>query len=266
MDRHRDSQDDETDPLPPGTVVTGERPPGLATLAVDIGGTRLKAGLMSVAGAFIGQEPVRTNTPKPASPETVIAALEELVKPLGAFDRVSVGFPGVVRHSVVLTAPNLGTVAWQGVTLGATLAEKWGKPVRVLNDASVQGLGVIGGKGLEVVITLGTGMGFAVFNDGRLMPHFELSQHPVRKDTTYDQYIGVAALKSIGEKRWNKRVEKAIGWIDTLTTFDTLYVGGGNAKHITFNLPLKVQTVSNQAGITGGVRLWDALLDDEFPK
>jgi len=240
-----------------------DRPSGPATLAIDIGGTRLKAGLMAATGTLLG-EPVRTDTPKPAQPEVVVEMLTELVRPLGAFDRVSVGFPGVVRHGDVLTAPNLGTHAWQGFKLAAALAEKFGKPVRVLNDASVQGLGVIGGNGLEIVITLGTGMGFAMFSDGKLLPHLELSQHPVRKDTTYDQFVGIAALQAVGKKRWNKRVAKAIGWIDTLTTFDMLYIGGGNAKAITFELPPRVQIVSNQAGITGGVRLWDPILDEAF--
>ena len=145
-------------------AVPDDRPSGPATLAIDIGGTRLKAGLMSTTGTFIGAPPVRMNTPKPALPSVVIEALVDLVKPLGAFDRVSVGFPGVVRHGDVLTAPNLGTKAWQGTKLASVLSEKFGKPVRVLNDASVQGLGVVGGNGLEVVITLGTGMGFALFS------------------------------------------------------------------------------------------------------
>ena len=242
-----------------------DRPSGPATLAIDIGGTRLKAGLMSTTGTMIG-EAVRTDTPKPARPDIVVEMLGDLIRPLGAFDRVSVGFPGVVRHGEILTAPNLGTPAWQGYRLAATLAEKFGKPTRVLNDASVQGLGVIGGTGLEIVITLGTGMGFAMFSEGRLLPHLELSQHPVRKDVTYDQFIGIAALRAIGKKRWNKRVARAIEWIEVLTTFDTLHIGGGNAKAITFQLPAKVRVVSNQAGITGGVRLWDPILDEAFAK
>ena len=75
---------------------------------------------------------------------------------------------------------------------------------------------------------------------------------------------GWPALRAIGRKRWNKRVSRAIGYIETLTTFDTLYIGGGNAKYISFDLPTKVQVVSNQAGITGGVKLWGPLLDESF--
>lgn len=240
-----------------------ERPPGPLTLAIDVGGTRLKAGTLAETGTMIAG-PVRVDTPHPAEPAAVVEALVTLVGPLGPYERISVGFPGVVRHGQVLTAPNLGTLAWHGFSLAAVLSERLGKPVRLLNDASVQGLGVIGGHGLECVITLGTGMGFALFMDGRLTPHLELSQHPVRKDKTYDQYIGNAALQAVGKKRWNRRVARAIGFIETLVAYDTLYVGGGNAKSIAFETPPNVQIVSNQAGITGGVKLWDPRLDEAF--
>jgi polyphosphate glucokinase len=233
------------------------------TLAIDIGGSHLKAGILSSTGTMVSG-PARADTPRPSSPSAILEILQKITDPLGSFDRISVGFPGVVRHGAVYTAPNLGTPSWQGFPLAAALEQRFGKPTRVLNDASVQGLGVISGRGLEVVITLGTGMGFALFEDGRLMPHLELSQIPVRKGTTYDQYVGIAALQAIGRKRWNKRVAKVIGYIDTLTAFDTLHIGGGNAKQLHLDLPERVQVVSNTAGITGGVKLWDSLLDEAF--
>jgi polyphosphate glucokinase len=89
----------------------------------------------------------------------------------------------------------------------------------MLNDASIQGLGVITGKGLECVLTMGTGMGFALFQDGQIAPHLELSRHPVRKRKTYDEYVGEAALESVGRWRWNKRVHKIISILETLTSF-----------------------------------------------
>ena len=81
---------------------------------------------------------------------------------------------------------------------------------------------------------------------------------------TYDQYLGNAAVQAVGHKRWNRRVLKAIGCIATLTNFDTLYIGGGNARHIVGELPQNVRIVPNEAGITGGIRLWDAKLDAMF--
>jgi polyphosphate glucokinase len=187
-----------------------------------------------------------------------------LAGPLGRFDRISVGFPGVVRRGQVLTAPNLGTEDWRHFPLAAALTDKLGKPTRMMNDAEVQGLGVIAGKGLECVITLGTGMGFSLFQDGHPAPHLELSQHPIRKGKTYDQYIGVAAYQDCGRKRWNRRVQRALTCINTLVGYETLYIGGGNAKHVTLDLPANVHLVSNEAGITGGVRLWDHRLDMVF--
>lgn len=239
------------------------RPSAPLTLAIDIGGTHLKAGVLDAADAMRAG-PGRVATPHPASPDAVIVALQGIVGPLGQFDRVSIGFPGVVRDGKVLTAPNLGTEAWHGFPLAAALADRLGKPARMENDATVQGLGVIAGHGLECVITLGTGMGFAMFKDGVPGPHLELSQHPVRGRKTYDHYIGDAAMHAVGRRRWNRRVAKAIGFIHTLTNCDILYIGGGNARHLRIDLPPWVRIVSNEAGITGGIRLWDPKLDAMF--
>ena len=236
---------------------------GPITLALDIGGTGLKAGLLDAAGALVGK-PARVETPHPSPPEMVVPALVGLAHCLGTFHRVSVGFPGVVKGGRVVTAPNLGTEAWAGYDLGATLEERLGRPVRLLNDATVQGLGVIKGRGLECVITLGTGFGFALYQDGRLAPHLELSQHIFRGRKTYDESLGVAALKKIGKTRWRRRVQRMLVQLRVLVNWDTLYIGGGDARVIDFELPKDVQVISNQAGITGGARLWDPRLDQDF--
>jgi polyphosphate glucokinase len=151
----------------------------------------------------------------------------------------------------------LGTSYWRDFPLVARLEQRWQKPARMLNDAEVQGFGVIAGKGLECVLTLGTGFGSAVYRDGELMPHLELGQHPVWKSKTYDQYLGAAALKRKGRIRWNRRVKRMLVIVRTLLNFDRLYLGGGNARKIDFELPADVTIVSNEAGITGGIRLWD---------
>ncbi len=237
--------------------------PGPRTLAVDIGGTRIKAGLLDADGGMISASS-RVSTPRPSGPSAVMAALVELVRPMGGFDRISVGFPGVVRGGRTLTAPNLGTEAWHDFPLGADISQRLGKPARVLNDASVQGLGVISGAGLECVITLGTGFGFALFQDGLLAPHLEIGQHPIAKGKTYDHYLGNAALHEVGRPKWNKRLRKALGILDTLITYDTLLIGGGNAQDIDFDLPANVRIVPNAAGITGGVKLWAPNMDEAF--
>jgi len=233
------------------------------TLAIDIGGSHLKSAVLNLNGTISGEE-VRVETPDPATPDTVVTALVDLVATLPAYDRVSVGFPGVVRKGVVYTAPTLHSPGWNGYNLAAALGQRLAKPIRILNDASVQGLGVITGSGLECVLTMGTGMGFALFHEGRLAPHMEMSQHPVHEDETYNEYVGNAALKAIGKKRWSKRMHKVVKLLATVINYDVLYIGGGNARHIREPLPENVKLVPNTAGITGGIRLWDERMDESF--
>jgi polyphosphate glucokinase len=202
-------------------------------------------------------ERVRVETPDDVAPKKLVELIVELVKELPSFDRVSVGFPGVVRDGVVRTAANLGDEAFKGFDLANALQAKLGKPVRVENDADVQGLAVVKGKGVEMVVTLGTGFGTSMFVDGKLGPHLELAHHPFRKGKTYEEELGESARKKHGTKRWLKRLKQAIETLRALTTFDHLYIGGGNSRLVEMELPSDVSVVSNTAGITGGVRLWE---------
>lgn len=152
----------------------------------------------------------------------------------------------------------------RGCRLAHLIHERLNKPVRMLNDASVQGLGAISEKGVECVLTMGSGMGFALFDNGRLAPHLEMSQHPIKTDTTYDHYIGEKALRSIGRKHWNKRIGKIVKILATVINYDMLYIGGGNSRLIEPPLPDNVKTVSNQDGITGGVKVWSKRMDQTF--
>lgn len=245
-----------------------ERPPreqkgGPWTLGIDIGGSRIKASVLDPDGAMIAPR-LDALTPADPKPAIVLDVIAQLVARLPAFDRVSVGFPGVVRGGEVVTAPNLGTRSWAGFPMSAAVAERFGRPVRMLNDAAVQGLGVAEGRGLECVVTLGTGVGCALFRDARLLLHLELGQHRARKKLTYDQYIGQAAFDALGVETWNRRVARAVDAILMLTSCEVLYIGGGNARKITCPLPASVKFVSNSAGVTGGVKLWAPELDDLF--
>jgi len=228
---------------------------GPRTLAIDVGGTGLKAAILDAEGQLIGDR-VRVPTPARCPPSILVRTLVALIAPLGVFDRVSVGFPGVVRNGVVLTAPNFGSARWQGFDLARALTRALKRPVRVLNDAEVQGLAVITGKGVELVITLGTGVGSALFRDGILMPHLELSQHPVHGDRTYDEYLGDRARKRVGTRKWNRRVRRVLRILETVFNYDRLHIGGGNAARIDFPLGRRVRVVENTAGLLGGVALW----------
>jgi len=224
------------------------------TLAIDIGGTGLKALILGPDGAAL-TERARIETPHPATPDAVLPVLWQLVAPLGEFDRVSVGFPGVVVDGVTQTAPNLDTT-WQGFALGQAISDQLRKPARVLNDAGVQGFGVIEGKGVEMVLTLGTGLGCALFVDGRYVPNLELAHHPYGNGKTYEEFVGNEAREKCGKKQWNKRVGKVIAQLLPIFNPRVMYLGGGNAKHLKIELPENVKIVDNVAGLLGGIALW----------
>lgn len=234
----------------------------ISTLSIDIGGTGLKASVLDRTGKMLVDR-VRVATPYPCSPKTLLKALADLVAPLPPFDRISVGFPGVIRDGRILTAPHFSERPWRDFPLSAALSKRLGKPVRLLNDAEVQGFGIVKGRGLEVVLTLGTGAGTAIFRDGVLMPHLELAQHPLHLNKTYNDYIGSEALRRKGAKKWSYHVRKTIKILNSLLHYDQLYLGGGNGNKV-IRPPRDVRIASNQAGITGGIRLWDADVEGTF--
>jgi len=236
-------------PVSPTVVAAGTR-----TLCIDVGGTGIKALVLGLDGAPL-TERARVATPRPATPDAVMKAIWALIEPLGEFDRISVGFPGVVIDGVTMTAPNLDP-SWADFALGKALAEGTRRPVRVANDAGVQGFGVIEGKGVEMVLTFGTGMGTALYMDGRYVPNLELAHHPFKKRKTYEEYVGKAALKKIGKKKWNKRVAEVVAQVLPIWNPRKLYLGGGNAKHLKIDLPPNVSITPNIAGLLGGIALW----------
>jgi polyphosphate glucokinase len=223
------------------------------TLAIDIGGTGIKAEKLDGAGKPI-TERTKIATPKNATPKKVAKIIDELAAQHGSFDRVSVGFPGVVKNGAVYTAANLGK-GWEEYPLQKELQKRLKKPVRMANDADVQGLGCISGRGVELVITLGTGMGSVIFVDGRRI-HMEIGHHPFHKGKTYEEELGNRALAKKGKKKWAKVVLEAIGELDRTFNYDQLYIGGGNARLLDGKLPANVKIVSNMEGLLGGIKLW----------
>ena len=225
------------------------------TLSIDIGGSGLKMLVLDPEGVPVNDRH-RVATPRPARPKPVLRALVDLIENQPMFDRVSVGFPGVVINNAIMSAPNLDG-EWAGFPLARELEVRTERMVRIANDADVQGLGAIEGTGVEMVLTLGTGMGSALFVDGKLVPNLELGHHPFHKRTSYEEYVGNLALKKVGLKRWSKRVMRVIETIQPIWNPNRIYIGGGNAKRLKVEFPENIRVVSNLAGLLGGVRLWE---------
>ncbi len=250
----------------PATARKRAKTGGVKTLAFDIGGSGLKASILDENGEML-TERARVDTPKPCPPGLLLEKLKELTAQLTDFDRVSVGFPGPVRKGRTISVANLESDEWNGFDLQRAIARQTGKPTIVINDADMQGLGAIKGEGVELVITLGTGVGSSLFEDGRLAPHLELAHVPFRKGQTYEEQLGDPALKKVGKRRWNRRLAKAIEVFRTLTNFDKLYIGGGNAENVSLKLGKDVEVVCNTLGMRGGIWLWkDADLSDGVQK
>jgi polyphosphate glucokinase len=227
---------------------------GPRTFALDIGGTVIKAAVLDARGRPVAA-PVRAATPRPATPTAVLRVVMGLAAAAPSFQRIAIGFPGVVEDGVTRTAANLHP-AWRGVDLARRMARLTSRPTRVANDADVQGMGVIEGVGVELVITLGTGVGSALFLDGRLVPNLEFGHHPFRAGRTYEQLLGDRALKRIGTRAWNSRLRAAVETLRKAFSCQRLYLGGGNARLVSKPLPRGVRVVRNIAGVLGTIRLW----------
>lgn len=242
------------------------------TLAVDCGGGGIKASVLDAQGT-LHAPPVRVPTPYPLPPERLVSTVLAIASDLPPAQRGTVGMPGMLRHGVVIATPHYVTrsgprtrvdpelvTAWAGRDMAAAFADALGYPVLVLNDAEVHGAGVVSGSGLELVLTLGTGLGSALFDGGVLAPHLELSHAPVRWGVTYDAYLGEVERRRLGDSAWSRRVRRAIDGLRPVFHWDRLYIGGGNARRIRPAvlelLGDDVVIVPNSAGIVGGVRAW----------
>jgi polyphosphate glucokinase len=228
---------------------------GVRTLTIDIGGTGIKMMALDASGRALSARQ-RELTPRPATPGAVFAVIRKMIDAQGDFERVSVGFPGVVVRGVVRTAPNLDDKAWRNVRLQDKIAQYTSKPTRVINDADLQGYGAIAGRGVELVLTLGTGLGSALYIDGLLVPNLELGHHPFRDGKTYEELVSDRQLKKIGKKRWRQRVAAILEQVDLLFNCDAVHVGGGNALRLKMPLPPNVRVFENVKGLAGGIRLW----------
>lgn len=245
----------------------------ISTLSVDCGGGGIKASVLDAEGAIVSRA-VRTPTPYPLPPTKLVETIAGLAEQLPGADRATVGMPGMIRHGVVIATPHYITrdgprsrilpdlvEQWARFDMGAAISGRLGIPSLILNDAEVAGCGVVTGHGHEMIVTLGTGLGNAVFDNGVLAPHVEVSQGPVRWGLSYDDYIGEHERLRLGDAHWSRRVRRVVDALRPMYMWDRLYLGGGNSRRITtFQLNRigdDVVVVPNEAGMTGGARCWD---------
>jgi polyphosphate glucokinase len=240
------------------------------TLSVDCGGTGLKGLVLDRDGAPVSPR-VRVRAPYPCPPDRFAEALAHIATGTGvAFDRVSVGMPGLVRRGVVRWTPHYVTeagpftpvrpdllLAWQNLDVREMLETTFGRPTLVVNDADMAGLSVISGHGYEVMLTLGTGLGFAHYSEGTPLPKIEVSAAPFRRGRTFDQVLGHHSRSKHGAKAWSKDVQRALRRLFAVFYWDRAYLGGGGAKHLRRPVDEWVTLTTNHAGMLGGVRLWE---------
>jgi polyphosphate glucokinase len=222
------------------------------TLAIDVGGSRVKCALLDARGRM-ATEKLREDTPERFTPTQLLALIERMAVQMPRYDRVAVGVPGIVHRDVVYSLPASGSRAFKRFELGARLADLLGTRVRVTNDAAMHGLAVIRGDGVEMVITLGTGLGTALFIDGVLSAHYQTLPE---QDQPFSPY-GDDARKKMGRKHWEKRVRELFDQLRDITNYDRLYVGGGNAERLRGEMPSRVTRIESEAGLLGGYRLWE---------
>jgi len=247
----------------------------VTTLTVDCGGTGIKASVLDKTEKVLIDFPY-LKTPYPLSPSKLIEIIQDFVKADLRIKRVTVGLPGMIRNGKVVVIPHYINTngprsavdpnlkkAWYGFDMQSILQKRLKIPTLVLNDAEVHAAAVIEGKGLETVLTFGTGLGSAIFSDGNLAPHLEISHATIRYGKSIDTWIGEQARRRMGNQLWSRRVKSLIQELYPMIIWDKLYIGGGNAQRISKSalksFDYKVKIIPNSAGVTGGVKAWDLL-------
>lgn len=233
-------------------------------LGIDIGGTGIKGAVVNVSNGRMVTERFRIATPSPAQPAAVGRALKKVANHFTWKGPIGVGFPGIVRRNIALSAANLGK-AWVGRDLAAHFSKATGSPVYVLNDADAAGIAELkfgagrGSKGTVLLLTLGTGIGSALFFDGVLVPNLEFGHLRFGKSIA-ERFASSSAREreKLSWKRWGKRLNKLLGHYVFITSADLIILGGGVSKKFDkfgpcIDLPVGVipARLKNEAGIIG---------------
>jgi len=234
-------------------------------LGVDIGGSGIKGAIVDTIKGELVTERYRIETPQPATPEAVAAALAQLVIHFNWHGPVGCGFPAVIQHGIVRTAANISP-SFIGTHVDKLFSEATKCPCYSLNDADAAGMAEMhfgegaGQSGVVLLITIGTGLGTVFFTDGKLLPNTELGHLYLKKGKKAEHYASDAVRKTAGLswKRWGKRFNKYLTMMEELFWPDLIILGGGASKkfdkfkgQITVETPVKPAVFLNQAGIVG---------------
>jgi polyphosphate glucokinase len=244
-------------------------PSGTTTaIGVDIGGTGIKGAPVEVARGAFAADRVRILTPSPATPDAVTRTVGEVLDRLDGTGPIGITMPAVVRAGIVETAANIDA-AWIGVDAAAQFGGALGRDVTVMNDADAAGLAEMrfgagkGHAGSVVVVTLGTGIGSAVFADGHLLPNTELGHLPLEGGDAEDWAADSARERDdLSWKHWAHRLQKYFELLESLLWPELIIIGGGVSKkaekflpHIEIRTPLVAAQLQNEAGIIGAAVL-----------
>ena len=223
----------------------------MKVLVVDVGGTSIKI-LAS------GQREPRKFESGPAMTVTQMVSGVKKAAAGWSYDRVSIGYPGVVKKNQPITEPYNLARGW----VEFDYAKAFGRPVRIINDAAMQALGSYG-SGTMLFLGLGTGLGSALIVDGAVVP-MELAHLPYRK-ATYEDYVGVRAIERLGKKKWRKAVEDVVERLTAAFRPDDVVLGGGNNRHLK-ELPPGCRLGDNDNAFVGGFRMWDGARPKAAPR
>ena len=247
-----------------GPMATNETSSSAAAIGVDVGGTGIKGAPVDVTRGQLTGERVRLLTPLPATPEAVCNTVAEVASQFEGAGPIGITMPAVVRAGVVETAANIDPI-WIGVDAAALFGDALGREVAVLNDADAAGLAEMtfgagqGHAGSVVVVTLGTGIGSAVFADGILLPNTELGHLPLHGGDAEAWTADSARDRDdLSWKHWAQRLEQYFSLLESLLWPELIIVGGGVSKkaekflpRIDIRTPIVAAQLQNEAGIIG---------------
>lgn len=234
-------------------------------LGIDIGGSGIKGAPVNVAKGVLLEERFRIPTPQPSSPAAVVEAVQEIVAQFNYSGPIGCGFPAPILNGVAKTAANIDN-RWIDVNVEQAIKEATGFPTYVVNDADAAGVGEFnfgagkGRKGVVMVLTIGTGIGSALFIDGQLVPNTEFGHMLFRDGVELEKYASDAVRKAEGLDylTWGKRLNEVLNYLSQLFYPELIIIGGGTSKRMdnfmeVIDVPTEILPARtlNQAGIIG---------------